>query len=117
YVFAHQILWQAMTQIYLDVGAVDPVTLADKLKGMEAVDDTGGFAYLIDLERDSEDAASIEHHAKIVRSFAMRRGLIHLSREMEEGADDRQTPPEQTLEAIEKQLFEMADQGRKSQAE
>lgn len=117
YVYAHQIVWKAMTQTYLDKSSVDAVGLANKIKGMDAIEDVGGFDYIFDLEAEAYTGGSILHHAEIVRSFALRRGLIQLSRSMQDDADDRQKLPEETVESCERKLFGMVDQGRRSQAE
>lgn len=117
YVYAHQVVWKAMTNTYLDKGGVDAVTLANKLKGLDALEDAGGFDYLFDLATEAQSGGSIVHHAEIVHSFALRRELIRLSRTIHDEADDRQKAPEETIESSERTLFGMVEQGRKSQAE
>src|ERR1700733_3164044 len=50
YVFAHQKIYEGMTELYITRGkAADAVTVADYLEEKQLVQDVGGYAYLVEL--------------------------------------------------------------------
>jgi len=104
----HQLIFRAMTVLYANDQAIDPITVADllsksadefldkfelkKMHGANLLDTVGGMDFLIDLAGMMGTAANVWHHAEIVREKAMLRSLISVSstiaQEAQEGADD-----------------------------
>lgn len=104
----HQLIFRAMTVLYANDQAIDPITIADlleksadefldkgeqkRLRGTNLLEIVGGMDFLIDLAGMMGTAANVWHHAEIVREKAMLRSLISVSssiaQEAQEGADD-----------------------------
>ncbi len=79
----HQMLYQAMIDLFNDSEPVDIVTLQARLQNRDQLETVGGSAYLIDLQEAAPTAAAVSNYAKIVREKATLRGLIRVGGEIQ----------------------------------
>ncbi len=112
YVFAHQRIYEAMTDIYVNLGKpADAVTLADYLNQKQLIEDVGGYAYLVELWDAAPSAANAVYYGDIVRQKAIVRNLIHACNELQRDAYDQVMPPHELLDSAERRILEVAEMG------
>ncbi len=73
---AHKIIYQAVVDLFQKKQAVDLVTLASRIRDMEALDQVGGPPYLASLIESVPSAGNIEDYAQIVFARSIRRKVI-----------------------------------------
>lgn len=78
----HRQIFDAVARLYSHGEAVDPITVADLLKGSEALERAGGKAYIHTLVNVVPTAANARYYAEIVEKDAALRGLIRASTEI-----------------------------------
>ncbi len=111
YVFAHQKIYEAMTDLNINQGKpADAVTLAEYLKANEQIQDIG-YAYFIELWDAAPSAANAVYYAEIVKQKAIVRNLIHACNEVQKDAFDQVMPASELLDAAERKIFEIAEMG------
>ena len=112
YVFAHQKIFEAITTLAVDRGhPADLVTLADFLKEQGLIEDTGGYAYLMELWDAAPSAANAEFYARIVRDKAVIRSLIHACTQIERDSHDQVMPADELLDNAERKILDIAQMG------
>lgn len=83
---AHEMIYEAILNLYEKREPADLITVPDELKRLEALEKVGGVSYLTDLVNAVPTAANIEHYGRIIRDHAVRRSLITASAEISEMA-------------------------------
>jgi len=73
---AHQMIFQAIVDMYDKNKAVDFVTVAEELKKAKLLKEVGGATYLSNLINSVATAANVEYYARIVQEKAVLRNLI-----------------------------------------
>src|SRR3989338_10593403 len=73
---AHQKIYQATIDLYNHHKKVDIITLSNKLKNDNLLNDVGGVAYLSSIIDFVPTSANVEHYASIVREKGVLRELI-----------------------------------------
>ncbi len=112
YVFAHQKIYEGITQLYVDRGhPADLITLAEYLKEKQLVEDTGGYAYLMELWDAAPSPANAEYYARIVREKSLVRSLIHACTEIQRDAQEQMLPAEELLDNAERKVLDIAQAG------
>lgn len=76
---AHQNIYSAILNLYEKNVPYDLVTVPNELRKMNALDDSGGVAYLTDLVNLVPTAANIEYYAQMIRNDSIKRSLITVS--------------------------------------
>lgn len=72
----HQVMYDTMRQMYRENKPVDGLTLHDTLAARGVIEQVGGFAYVMELAKNTPSAANIVHYAMSVREAAMERYAI-----------------------------------------
>jgi replicative DNA helicase len=111
YYDAHQKVYRAITEMYVEGRPVDLVLLADKLKLKGELADVGSYPYLAELYDTVPTSANAEYHAKLVKETALVRNLIHVSNETLRDAYDRTLPAAELLGQAERRILEIAEFG------
>lgn len=73
---AHKTIFKAMLEIQAGMGAVDLLTLANKLDEEQKIDSVGGSGYLAQMMNNTPTATNVAHYAKIVKKHSTARQLI-----------------------------------------
>ncbi|OQA34389.1 MAG: Replicative DNA helicase [Candidatus Dependentiae bacterium ADurb.Bin331] len=75
---AHQLIFQAMSELAAQQKRIDLVTLQDSLnKKSQQLEEIGGISYLLSLQEDIPAVGMVTHHARIIKEKAVLRELIN----------------------------------------
>ncbi len=83
---SHQLIFQAIKDLYLESDSVDLLTVSNKLKKEGKLEEIGGELYLIQLTQAVASSAHIQHHSLIILEKFIKRNLIKNSSEIIEKA-------------------------------
>ncbi len=108
YMAAHEHIFAAMRDVALEGGAVDLVTLADRLEKNGKLDAAGGAVYLTELMQFVPTTANLTHYARIVEEHSVKRALIRAGNDMIRGGLDEQKPVEDLLNESEKHIYDIS---------
>lgn len=106
---AHRVIFQAMLDLFGSSEPIDLVTLTEKLRVKNKLDDVGGASYLTDLTDVVATSANIEHYAKIVDEKFILRNLISTGSDIVESAFTEEHEAAAILDGAEKKIFEIAN--------
>lgn len=84
----HQLIFQAITEMYNQNIQIDILTVPEQLRKNEVLDEVGGVAYVTQLSSRVASAAHIEQHAMIVQQKFIQRQIIAIGTEMQNRAYD-----------------------------
>jgi replicative DNA helicase len=105
---AHKKIFAAMREMHERGEAIDYLTLEDKLRAREQLEEVGGASYLATLSDLVPTSANIVHYARIVRDKAIARRLIAASTEiLRAGLEDREDLDEY-LDQAEQLIFNVS---------
>jgi replicative DNA helicase len=106
YVRVHQLIYQALVELFQEHKKVDVVVLSDFLERKKQLEEVGGISYLMELQEDIPSVGLIAQHAKIIKDKAHLRGLIRAATDIITACYDQQ---DQEVDAIidlaEKKVF------------
>jgi replicative DNA helicase len=85
---AHQLIFEAMVELFDHREPIDALTLTNQLKKQKHLSVIGGATAIADLSNILSTAANVGHYAQIVREHFVKRQLISLSADMSEMAFD-----------------------------
>ena len=106
----HQLIYQAIINLYEDKQAIDVLTLSDKLSSLSFLKDIGGSSYLTELTNFVPTASHIEEYAEIVAQKALRRRLIRTAQEISDLSKDQSKKIKDLIEESEMKLFSASEQ-------
>lgn len=110
----HQIIFQAMSDLYDQHRPIDLRTLTAELKKQKALKEIGGAPYLVDLSNFVPVASHAKAYAEIVEKAATRRKLITAGSNIVEKAYADDTNVDDLVGEAERELFEVSDKIVKS---
>lgn len=107
----HRTIFEAMANVLSQGDPADVITIAERLKMLQKLDDIGGEVYLFELVRNTPAVANITAYADIVRERSVLRQLIAVSNEI---AGDAFNPAGKSivdlLDTAERKVFTIAEQ-------
>ena len=107
---AHQIIFEAMTDLAADDQPLDAVTLSERLFSKGLQDKAGGLAYLGELAEGTPGASNVVAYAHIVREHSTLRQLIGAANRIAESAFAPQgRPSDELLDNAEQEVFRIAE--------
>ncbi len=109
------ILFDAITELFGNGSPVDPVTLQAKLIEKGVPTEISNLEYIGDLISAVPTSTNAKHYAEIVRERALARRLIKVSEKIMDNCYLGQENIEDVLEQAEKNVFELAQNGRTSE--
>ncbi len=104
---AHQIIFEAIHNLFKEGLPIDLLTVSERLKKEKSLDLAGGDFYLIQLTQKVASSAHIEFHARIVIQKYIQRSLIKISNEIIEESYDESTDVFDLLDTAESKLYEI----------
>lgn len=107
YAPAHQMLFQAMLDLYHQNKPIDVLTLTTTLKKAKQLEKIGGASYLSELVAVIPSTAHVAEYMAIVKESATRRQLLRYATKITEQAGDEQQLLEDLLNSFESDLFSM----------
>jgi replicative DNA helicase len=115
HVEAHRKIFAAMLALVERSEPIDIITLTHELTAMGVLADVGGAHYLAELNMRTPTAANVEHHARILYQYALKRELIMLTGESHARLrDDPATDPFDELAALFTSLEELREHRSRS---
>src|SRR5579883_77192 len=107
---AHQVIYQAIREMYDHGKAVDAVTLADELIRRDQFTKIGGDETLREITESVPHAANGKYYAQIVREKSIGRRLIESATEIIRDGYSHQYTAQQLLESAERKVFNIAEE-------
>ncbi|GIV33047.1 MAG: replicative DNA helicase [Chitinophagales bacterium] len=109
YVYAHQLIYQAILNLFHKSKPVDILTVTEELRHMGRLEEVGGAFYISELTNRLASAANVEHHARIVAQKHIQRELIRISGEVIRDAYEETTDVFELLDRAEQGLYSIAE--------
>jgi replicative DNA helicase len=92
---------------------IDILTIADRLRKDNDLDDAGGMDYLDFLEGLVPTSAAISHHSKIIREKKVLRDLIETATEIVASSYEDSDDADEILDKAERSIFEISEKRTK----
>jgi len=115
YRLSHRIIFEGMIQLFEKSDPIDILTLVDALKRMGKLDAAGGPEYVARLADDVSSARRAVSYAKLIRSTALLRELIHTSNAISERAFSGEEDIDLLIDDAERAMLEVSS-GRYQQS-
>jgi len=109
YKSAHQIIFEAVTELFNRGDPIDLVTLADHIKSKNQLEHIGGAVYLAKLVDTAPVPSNAKNYAVIIRDKASLRRLITAASEITTTCFEYSTNVEDAIDYAEKTIFEIAE--------
>ena len=110
YLKEHQLIFEAMIELFNADEPIDTVTLYHELKQQGTSDLIGGKVYLSKLSQNISSAANVEYHAKIILEKSILRKLISTSHAIANKAYEGTEDAFNILDTAERKIFEIAEE-------
>lgn len=88
YIVSHQMIFNAITNVYNEKQTVDPVLVAEKLKDEGNLNRVGGTDYIYELIAKVVETESTVHYGHIVKEESLKRQRIAFAAKITEQAND-----------------------------
>lgn len=111
---SHQIIFEAMTNLYDQHKPVDLLTLTAELKSTKKLKEIGGAPYLSELTNFVPTASHAKAYADIIDKASVRRKLIHAGSTIANQAFEDDASVVDLIGAAEKELFNVSNKIVKS---
>lgn len=107
----HRAIWRAIVSLREEGEPTDLVTVSDRL---QALGEGVGLDYVGQVANETPSAANVTGYAKIVRDYAIRRGVISAATEMQDAARDRGRDTTDVIDAAQRQVLSLSATGEQS---
>ncbi len=101
----HERIFGAIMSLYEKRKPIDVLTLTNQLQENQELELVDGASYITELANMVPTASNAEHYADIVKSKAIRRGLIKTTQELATLGYDESKPVQAIIEEAETKLF------------
>ncbi len=106
----HRLIFAGMTRLSTQGLPIDLITLQEELERHEQLEAAGGFAYLVEIAKNTPSAANISAYAEIVRERAVVREMISVANDIaESGFDPQGRNAADLLDEAESKVFKIAE--------
>nr|WP_136251043.1 replicative DNA helicase [Ningiella ruwaisensis] len=107
---SHRVIFAAILRLIGANESVDTVTVKDNLAKHNQLEDAGGFAYLIELAKNTPSAANVAAYASSIREKAIVREVIGVAHDIAEvGYNPEGRDSKEVLDLAESKVFEIAE--------
>lgn len=110
YVEAHQLIYEAIYDLFAKSQPIDILTVCEQLRRNAKLDEVGGPYYVSQLTMRVGSTANVEHYARIVAEKHIMRELIKNSNQIIKDAYDDTSDVFELLDKAEKGLFSITEQ-------
>ena len=109
YDLRHQTIFDALAEMYDKQEAIDVITLQQRLKDKQLLDQVGGIAYLSGLPDVVPSAANVGYYFEIVREKYILRRMIHTCTDVVSRVYDHEGEVEQLLDEVERDILRIGE--------
>ena len=109
YRVAHQLIFAAMIELNQNSEAIDPITVSEKLRQKNQIDDVGGEAGIIERLDKVPTAANVEFYTQIVLEKSTRRKLIKTSTNIVKNAYQEDETIANVLDTAERDILSVSE--------
>ncbi|MBI2876911.1 MAG: replicative DNA helicase [Candidatus Tectomicrobia bacterium] len=106
---AHRKIFSTVIELRQAREPIDLLTLAERLRRQNLLEEVGGMAYLASLVEKVPTAANVKYHAKIIRDKAILRNLIHTATEIATESYEASEEADEILDRAERRIFEIGE--------
>ena len=107
----HTLIFNAIEELAEHQQPFDVLTVAEKLKAKNNLNQVGGESYLFELANNTPSAANVLAYANIVRERSILRQLIHIGSDIvDSGFNQTDTDVKTLLDKAEQLIFNIAEQ-------
>ena len=106
---AHQVVFQAVSDLFNANQPIDAVTVSDALRRASALDRVGGVGFLTGLIGAVPTASNVEYYAEIVEEHALRRRLLRVGGDIGTLASSMDQPIVEVLDRSEQAVFAVSE--------
>ncbi len=107
YVNANRNVFSAIVSLFEKGQKADLITLADEMRVLGSLDNSGGPAYIAKLTDSVPSSANMEYYAKIVQECSTRRNLLRLAADISQKAHDESIDTGVLLDELQESIFEV----------
>jgi replicative DNA helicase len=107
YVNANKNVFAAIISLFEKGQKADLITLADEMRVLDSLDQSGGPAYIARLTDAVPSSANMEYYAKIVQECSIRRRLLRLAADISQKAHDESIDTGVLLDELQESIFEV----------
>src|SRR5699024_141715 len=105
---SHEVIFEAMYQLFEKGEPIDIVTVTTELQNSDKLDIAGGGTYLTDLASSVPTAANIDFYSKIVEEKALLRRLISTATDIVTKTFAKEDEVEEVLDEAERSILEVS---------
>lgn len=109
YIRAHQVIFQAMTELSERLEPIDAVTLGAELKKSKTLESAGGLEYVSQVLDTTPTAANVAYYARTVRALSLRRKVIHEVTEIAGSAYSVSGEIDSFIDEVESRIFKISE--------
>ena len=109
----HEKIYEAIQQLGLAQEPIDMMTVTNRLRQNNELENVGGAGYIASLTMNVASAAHVEFHARIVAQKYLARELIKFASQIEAQAFDESYDVDDLLQEAEGKLFEISQRNVK----
>ena len=109
YRVSHQLIFAAMIELNQNSEAIDPITVSEKLRQKNQIDNVGGEAGIIELLDKVPTAANVEFYTQIVLEKSTRRKLIKTSTNIVKNAYQEDETIANVLDTAERDILSVSE--------
>ena len=113
---SHQLIYDAITNLFSREQPIDILTVSEELRRMAKLEAVGGAFYITQLTGRVASAAHIEYHSRIIYQKFLQREMIRISGVMQTKAFDESEDVNDLLEEAENSLFLLSQGSMKRDA-
>ena len=106
---AHQIIFEAATELFNQHNAADLVTVTNHLREKGTLEQIGGATYLAKLVNTVPLAANVEQYARIIRDKSSLRKLIEKANSIVNRCYEERGKADELIDYAEASIFEISD--------
>jgi replicative DNA helicase len=104
---AHQVIFNAVMDLYQKDTAVDLITLTEHLQSKERLEGAGGITYISQVCTSVISTANLQSYIKIVKDKSTLRKLIRASTDIIEQSYNKQDDVASVVDVAEKKIFDI----------
>ena len=109
YDLRHQTIFKALTEMYDSRQAIDVITLQQRLKDSQLLEQVGGLSYLSVLPDTVPSAANLAYYLEIVREKYLLRRMIHICTDVVSRVYDHEGEVDALMDEVERDILQISE--------